>query len=255
MERDDRAQRPDGRKRRDLPVVRDQLADGADATQHDHAGDHDEAKDKGEFELAQDLRHLFEKGRVLGLLARRAPRHVDAEHVAGDGLANVDRDATEEDGQQRQPRQVLEEGADQAAALGAVAQDGERDGAKGLEDNDNREVDLEAVGIVVVQVAVEPADQEVVGHGEDPGAADGVVGADVGHDGDLGHEGHVAGDEFAEERRDGPARGPVAEWLEDEFRAAIGVFFPTGKFVVDGERHAFLETAAEVGTKAEIVAL
>jgi hypothetical protein len=31
--------------------------------------------------------------------------------------------------------------------------------------------------------------------------ADGIVGADVGHDGDFGHEGHVASNELAEELR------------------------------------------------------
>ena len=122
-----------------------------------------------------------------------------------------------------------------------------------MEDDDDGEIDLEAVDVVVVEVPVEPADEEVVGDGEDPRTADGVVGPDVRHDGDLGHERHVASDEFAEKRRHGPARGPVAVGMEDEFRAAIGVFFPPRKFVVDGKRHAFFEAAAEVSTEAEVV--
>ena len=39
----------------------------------------------------------------------------------------------------------------------------------------------------------------------------------------------------------GPRRGPVAEGLEDEFGAAVGVFFPAVELVVDGEGDAFFE--------------
>ena len=95
--------------------------------------------------------------RVLCLFARRAPRHVDAEHMTRDRLTDVDRDAAEEDGQEGQPSEVFEEGTDKTAAFGAVAQDGEGDGPQTLEDDDDGEVDLETVDVVV---AVEPADEK-----------------------------------------------------------------------------------------------
>ena len=130
-------QRPNRRKGRDLPVVGDHPAHWAHATQHGHGRGHDKTKDERELELAQDPWHLVEEGRLLGLLARRTPRHVDGEHMGGNRLRHVDRDTAEEDGQQGQPGEVLKEGAKEAAALGAVAQDGEADGAEGLEDDDD----------------------------------------------------------------------------------------------------------------------
>ena len=121
VERDHCTHRPDSRERRNLPVERDHGAQRADPSKHNHTRNHDDAKDKGELELGQDLGHLFKERRVLGLLARRAPRHVDAEHVARDGLADVDRHAAEEDGEQGQPSEVFDKGANEAAAFGAVA--------------------------------------------------------------------------------------------------------------------------------------
>jgi hypothetical protein len=50
--------------------------------------------------FSQNLRHLFQKRRVLCLFACRALRCVDAEHMARDGLADMDREAAEEDGQE-----------------------------------------------------------------------------------------------------------------------------------------------------------
>jgi len=75
--------------------------------------------------FSQNLRHLFQKRRVLCLFACRALRCVDAEHMARDGLADMDREAAEEDGQEGgQPCEVFE-GIDKTAAFSAVAQDDE----------------------------------------------------------------------------------------------------------------------------------
>lgn len=91
---DDCRQRPDGGEEVDLPEGR---RDGGEA---DHAGAADDAEEEGELELLQQLRHLFEEGRVFDLLGRRAPAHVDGEHVAEESLADVQGYAAEEDRQE-----------------------------------------------------------------------------------------------------------------------------------------------------------
>lgn len=154
--------------------------------------------------------------------------------MARDCLRDVDSDAAKEDGEEGQLGDVFEEGAYEATAFGVVAQDGDADSAGRLEDNYNGEVDLEAINVVVVQVAVEPAYQGVGGQHKDPGGANSIVDADVRHNNDPGHEARVASDEFAEERCHWAARGPGAEGLEDEFGAAIYLFSPRGQFVGDG---------------------
>ena len=59
-----------------------------------------------------------------------------------------------------------------------------------------------------LRTAFIPTNDKVVGHGHDPRSADGVVGADVGDDVDFGRDGHVGAEEFAEQRREGPADWP-----------------------------------------------
>lgn len=105
----------------------------------------------------------------------------------------------------------------------------------------------------MIRVAVEPTGNEVVGKREDPRRANGVVGADVSHDGELGAERHPGEDKVAEERSEGTAGEPVAEWLEDELGAAIGVLFPSCKLVVAGQRDALLESIPKVATHAHNV--
>lgn len=117
------------------------------------------------------------------------------------------------------------------------------------------EVDPEAVGVVVVEVAVEPADEEVIEYGEDPGRTNGVVCADVRQDGDLGHEGHLGRDEAAEQRSERPAGDPVPKRLKYELRAAICILLPPGKLVVHGQRDAFLKSTVVDGGKSQVISL
>lgn len=249
-----RAQRPDCREVRDAVRVRHQAAKRADPGQHHHTSQHQHTEGKGVFELAKDGRDLIEE-RGFGLLfCGGAPRHVGAEHVRSNGLANVDRDAAEEDGEQRQPLEILKERADQAAVRGAVAQHAQRDGAERLEHDHDAEVDPEAVRVVVVQIPVEPADQEVVEHCEQPRRSDRVVRADVRQHGDLRHQRHVGRDEVAEKRCDGAAGRPVAEGVEDELRTPVGVFLPARELVIDGQRDTFLELVVVDSREAQFVA-
>ena len=245
---DDGGEGPDGDEDADLPEV------GHEAGEHDHHGGGAEDEDEGALELCQDLGHLLEEGGVLGLLGGGAPAHVDADHMADDGLADVEADAAEEDAEQRDPLEVLEDGGGQALLADAVAEDGEGEVAEGGEDEDEGEVDLEGVEVVVVQEAVEPADGEVVDDGEDPGAGDGVVGADVGHDGDLAGQRHAREHEVLEQRRQRALEHPVLERVEDELRAAVRVLLPARQLVVHGQRHALLEALARVAREAADVA-
>lgn len=115
MRKDNRGERPYRDEQPDLPKVRHEMR------QHDHHGGRREAEEQGPLELLQNLGHLLEEGGVLGLLGGGAPGHVDAEHVADDGLGDVQADAAEEDGEDGDPAQVLEDGADEVLLADAVA--------------------------------------------------------------------------------------------------------------------------------------
>ena len=118
--------------------------------------------------------------------------------MAQQSLGEVDGDAAKEDEEHEEPLEVLGQSGQEGALACAVTHRGEREIAKTVEDDDERDPDLPAVDVVLVDVALEPADDEVVGNGHDPGGADGVVSADVGDDIDFGSDGHVGPDELAE---------------------------------------------------------
>jgi hypothetical protein len=136
----------------------------------------------------------------------------------------------------------------------SVAQYRERDVAQRREDDDKREEELERVQVVLVQMSIEPADQEIVRQGQDPSRADRIVGSDVGQDSDLGSDADIRGEELPEEGREGSTDEPESEGVEEELVAAVGVLLPAVQLVVDGERDAFFETVAGVGGKADGVA-
>jgi hypothetical protein len=66
-----------------------------------------------------------------------------------------------------------------------VAENSERDVAHRAEDDDEREVDFEGIEVVVIEVAIEPADEEVVNQGEDPSCTNGIVCSNISKDGDF----------------------------------------------------------------------
>lgn len=105
----------------------------------------------------------------------------------------------------------------------------------------------------MVQVTIEPTNEEVIGKRQDPGSTNGIVGTDISHDGNLGSETNVGSEELLEERREGTTSGPFAEGVEQEFVTAVSVFLPSGKLVVDSERDTFFETVAGVGAKSDNV--
>jgi hypothetical protein len=76
---------------------------------HNHHGHHAEAKYEREFEALEQPRDFFEKGDVLDFLGRGAPGHVDFEEVAEEGLGDVEGDAAEEDGEEKEPFEVFDD--------------------------------------------------------------------------------------------------------------------------------------------------
>jgi hypothetical protein len=69
--------------------------------------------------------------------------------MADDRLGDVQADPTQEDCQHGDPGEVLE-GAEEGFLFRSVAEDAEREIAERAEDEYDREVDLEAVDVVVV---------------------------------------------------------------------------------------------------------
>lgn len=101
----------------------------------------------------------------------------------------------------------------------------------------------------MVHEAVEPADGEVVEQRQDPSRRDGVVGAHVGHDGDLTGQRHRGAHKVSEERGEGALEDPIFEGMEDELAAAVGVLLPARELVVDRQRDALFE--AFTGVRGE----
>ena len=111
------------------------------------------------------------------------------EQMAENRPADMQGDAAEVDSQQHDPLEIIKQRAENILVAVAEAEHGQRDVAEPVEDDDDSEVDLKGVDVVVVEVAIEPAHGGIVDQRQDPGRADGVVGADVGHDGDFGGQG------------------------------------------------------------------
>lgn len=84
-----RRQRPHRRKEINLPVIRHQLPQRPNTRQYDHPNRHAQTPQKREAKLPQNNRHLREETRIAGLLARRAPRHIDAAEMAEDRLGDM----------------------------------------------------------------------------------------------------------------------------------------------------------------------
>ena len=71
-------------------------------------GEAEAREDDAELEVLEHLGHLEEEVGELDLLGRRAPRHVDLEHVRKERLRDVQRQAAEEDGEHGGPLEILD---------------------------------------------------------------------------------------------------------------------------------------------------
>lgn len=137
----------------------------------------------------------------------------------------------------------------------AVSHHGQSNVPKPVEDNDDGEPDLPRVDVVLVEVAVVPTDGEVVGRSHDPCCSNGVVGADVGYDGNLGGESNIGEQELPEQGSEWTSPQPDSKRVEQKLVASIGIFLPSGQLVVDGERDTFFETLASPGGKTDNITL
>ena len=234
-------QRHNGRKVLDGPAPRRRRA------QVDHPRHHRDDEQVHPLEVADDAVEADAEAGRLELLRRRRPLHLDAEEVAADGLEEVIRDPAEEEQEHRRPFDRFPEGSEEGALAESVAEHGVAERGENVEDDGHADEDLPRRQVELVDVVLEPADEEVVGEDEGDGRGDGVVGPDIGQDGHLGRDLDVAPEEPAEELGERSPRGPADQGVEDQLVAAVGVFLPARELVVDGERNAFLEAALVVG--------
>ena len=138
----------DGLELDDVVRVGDEAGLGHD----DQAGHGDDGEGHAEPEVLEDLGHLDEEVGELEFFRRRAPRHVDLEHVREDGLGDVDGDAAEEDEEHEEPLEVLGERGQEVALARPVAERRERDVAERVEDDHHGDPDVPAVDVVLVDV-------------------------------------------------------------------------------------------------------
>lgn len=178
----------------DSPVPRNERANRED----NHGDDSEHGETHGPFEGLENLRHFDKEVTEFRFLARSTPGHVDAEHVRHQCLRDVQGETAEEDSEHEGPLEVFEQGAKPAARADSVAHSCQSKVAESVKDNDNGEPDFPAVDVILVEITVEPADSEVICDCEDPGSANGVVGANVGNDRDFAGHADVGKQELAE---------------------------------------------------------
>ena len=71
------------------------------------------AKHKRPLESPQQPRKFFEERRVFDFFSGGAPTHVNLEEMADEGLRDVNGDSAEEDGEEEEPFEILEDGAEE----------------------------------------------------------------------------------------------------------------------------------------------
>ena len=135
---------------------------GSEASEVDHAADHE---DHDHVHPLEALPYLWDFGEEVGVvlfLGCGSPAHIDGEHMRADGKQDVERDSAEEDTEEWHPLEVLEEGTQQTGFADAEAHDREADIGHSVEDDDQDDEDVPGLDVVLVELTVEPADQEVV---------------------------------------------------------------------------------------------
>jgi len=125
------------------------------------------------------------------------------------------------------------------------------DRRENVKDDSHTDEDLPRGDVELVDFIRKPAHDEVVCKRKRDGRSDSVVGEDVSDDSDLAGDLDVAPQELAEERRDRASSEPVAERMEDELVATVGVLLPASKLIVDSKRHTFFEATVVVGSEAD----
>jgi len=138
MRDSDRAHRQDSDEILDSPVVWDERPDGQDY----YACKTEDTEEHGELELLQDLGDFDEEVGELGFLGGSTPGHVDLEHVRKEGLGDMQRETSQEDGEHEGPLDVLEERIKEGSFTDTITHDSKSQVTKAIEDDDDREPDL-----------------------------------------------------------------------------------------------------------------
>ena len=131
---------------------------GSEASEVDHASDHEGHEHVHPLEALPDLGQLGEEVGVVLFLGCGTPAHVDTEHVRANGEEDVERYTTEEDHEEGHPLEVLEEGTQETGLTDTVAHDGEADVGHSVEHDEQDDEDLPRLDVVLVEITVEPSD-------------------------------------------------------------------------------------------------
>jgi hypothetical protein len=147
-------------------------------------------------------------------------------------------ETTKEDGEHGHPFEVLDEASPEALFSEAVAEDGKGDIAHGAEDDDETEEDLPGFHVEFIEVAVKPANEEVVHYCERESGGQSVVwfvsgnmavvvrtltGRYIADNRDLGRQLHTGKKESSEEWSERTLPQPCMNWVEDKFVATISI--------------------------------
>jgi hypothetical protein len=89
--------------------------------------------------------------------------------------------------------------------------------------NDHRRLTLPRLNVVLVQLTIEPTNEDVIEDTKRNGRSDGIVRGDVASDTDLGRELHIGKEECAEELGEGTSPEPCVNRVKHQFVAAICV--------------------------------
>jgi hypothetical protein len=143
--------------------------------------------------------------------------------MGDEGRREMPRHAREEEEEEEDPFEVVDEREAEAGLLEPVHEDGRADVGQEREDDDAGEEDLPRLEVKGVEDRGPDADEQPVGERHEGCDGDGVVGRDVGRDRDLGVERDVGPDKGVVEAGDGTLLEPLAERLEEELGAAVGV--------------------------------
>lgn len=188
------------------------------------------------------------KARLLQFLRRSRPGDVDRKEMTTNRQKDMRRQSPKEQNKHRTPLYTIQKRPQETLLADSMPQKRIRQRTQRIKNDSHTNPHLPRREVKVVDVVGEPPDHDIVGEGERDGGRNGVVGQDVAQDGDLGGYLDVGEeDEAQEEAREGAAGWPADEGVEDEFVAAVGVFFPAGELVVDGEGDAFFEAAVAGG--------
>lgn len=126
------------------PSDRDQRS-----AQNDHARNCNPRNGQRKPELLQDLGNLLEEVTPLHFLGGGAPGDVQRKHMGKDGNAHGNREASEEEKEERNPLDVLEERPKEFLMPQPVFQKGECQRARSKEYDGSSQPDLEAVHVEV----------------------------------------------------------------------------------------------------------